>query len=132
MPNQTTKIRIARPTNNLENVVRFYRDGLGFSIIADFQDHNSFDGVMLGLEGAMYHLEFTHHRGHVVPDAPTQDNILVFYLPDKADWLEAIGQMRKAGFDPVTSYNPYWDINGKTFEDPDGYRVVLQNAEWSL
>jgi YycE-like C-terminal domain len=21
---------------------------------------------------------------------------------------------------------------GKTFEDPDGYRVVLQNARWSL
>ena len=30
----------------------------------------------------------------------------------------------------VKSYNPYWDISGVTFEDPDGYRIVLQNATW--
>jgi YycE-like protein len=30
----------------------------------------------------------------------------------------------------VKSFNPYWDGNGCTFEDPDGYRVVLQNAAW--
>jgi hypothetical protein len=32
----------------------------------------------------------------------------------------------------VRSYNPYWEEAGVTFEDPDGYRVVLQNAEWAL
>ncbi|WP_420360213.1 hypothetical protein [Agrobacterium vitis] len=32
----------------------------------------------------------------------------------------------------ITSYNPYWDNLGKTFEDPDGYRVVLQNSAWAL
>src|SRR5262245_158380 len=31
----------------------------------------------------------------------------------------------------VKAFNPYWDKQGKTFEDPDGYRVVLQNARWS-
>lgn len=25
---------------------------------------------------------------------------------------------------------PYWDRKGKTFEDPDGYRVVLQQSSW--
>jgi len=30
----------------------------------------------------------------------------------------------------VKAFNPYWDKNGKTFEDPDGYRVVLQRASW--
>jgi catechol 2,3-dioxygenase-like lactoylglutathione lyase family enzyme len=132
MPNLTTKIRIARPTNNLEKVVHFYRDGLGFEIIAGFEDHNGFDGVMLGLPSAIYHLEFTHHRGHVVPDAPTQDNLLILYLPDHAAWLEATQRMKQQGYEPVKSYNPYWDVRGKTFQDHDGYRVVLQNAEWSL
>jgi catechol 2,3-dioxygenase-like lactoylglutathione lyase family enzyme len=131
MPNLTTKIRIARPTNNLEKVVHFYRGGLGFEIIASFEDHNGFDGVMLGVQGAMYHLEFTHHRGHVVPDAPTQDHLLVLYLPDKQSWLEATQRMQQHCFEPVKSYNPYWDERGKTFQDPDGYRVVLQNAEWT-
>jgi hypothetical protein len=38
--------------------------------------------------------------------------------------------MQHAGFAPVPSYNPYWDVTGRTFEDPDGYRVVLQCAAW--
>ncbi|WP_415750386.1 hypothetical protein [Burkholderia sp. BCC1988] len=24
----------------------------------------------------------------------------------------------------------YWDACGQTFEDADGYRIVLQNARW--
>ena len=31
---------------------------------------------------------------------------------------------------PVTSFNPYWEISGQTFEDADGYRIVLQNGTW--
>jgi hypothetical protein len=38
--------------------------------------------------------------------------------------------MIAAGFREVASYNPYWTLEGKTFEDLDGYRVVLQNAAW--
>jgi hypothetical protein len=38
--------------------------------------------------------------------------------------------MQDAGFAPVPSFNPYWDRQGATFEDPDGYRLVLQNAAW--
>jgi len=38
--------------------------------------------------------------------------------------------MLAAGFAPVASFNPYWDDRGRSFEDPDGYRVVLQRAAW--
>jgi hypothetical protein len=38
--------------------------------------------------------------------------------------------MREAGFARVASFNPYWDRDGRTFEDPDGYRIVLQNSAW--
>lgn len=31
---------------------------------------------------------------------------------------------------PVSSFNPYWDREGVTFEDPDGCRIVLRNAAW--
>jgi hypothetical protein len=34
------------------------------------------------------------------------------------------------GYQPVPAFNPYWDRQGLTFADPDGYRVVLQNAAW--
>ncbi|MBU1288899.1 MAG: VOC family protein [Alphaproteobacteria bacterium] len=123
-------LRIARPTDDLDALLPFYRDGLGFNVLFEFRDHDDFDGVMLGHEGAPYHLEFTKAHGHVVGRAPTEDNLLVFYLPEADRFAAAIDRMRAAGFSPVRAFNAYWDAKGVTFEDPDGYRVVLQNAAW--
>jgi catechol 2,3-dioxygenase-like lactoylglutathione lyase family enzyme len=127
----TAHLRVARPTDDLAHVIKFYRDGLGFDVLGEFCDHDGFDGVMLGRKGAAYHLEFTRKAGHEVGRAPTQDNLLVFYLPDPAEWQAAVARMEAAGYPPVASFNPYWDQQGRTFEDPDGYRVVLQNAAWN-
>jgi hypothetical protein len=85
---------------------------------------------MLGVPGASYHLEFTRKRGHVAGRAPTEDNLLVFYLPGEGEWQQTLSRMMAAGYEPVASFNPYWDRAGRTFQDPDGYRVVLQNARW--
>ena len=125
-------LRVARPTDNLPALLRFYQDGLGLSQLAAFTAHNGFDGVMLGHPRAPYHLELTHQPGHRVGRAPTADNLLVFYLPEADEWQRAVQRMVAAGFAAVPSYNPYWDENGRTFEDPDGYRVVLQQAAWVL
>lgn len=125
-------LRVARPTDNLAAVVRFYRDGLGMEVLSEFKGHDGFDGVMLGLPGAAYHLEFTHKRGHVVGRAPTSENLLVIYLPDPAAWRAAVARLARAGHYAVGSFNPYWDEHGRTFEDPDGYRVVLQNRDWDF
>jgi catechol 2,3-dioxygenase-like lactoylglutathione lyase family enzyme len=125
-----TKLRVARPTDHFDEVVRFYTEGVGLTILGSFEDHVGFDGVMLGFAGAPYHFEFTRKRGHTAGRAPTEDNLLVFYLPDKQLWQAAVDQMAAAGYQAVSSYNPYWDRDGCTYEDPDGYRVVLQNAIW--
>ena len=124
-------LRVARPTDNLPALQRFYCDGLGLTQLAAFTAHNGFDGLMLGHPQAPYHLEFTHQPGHLVGRAPTADNLLVFYLPDAGEWRAAVQRMAAAGFAPVPAYNPYWDTQGCTFEDPDGYRVVLQQAAWA-
>ncbi len=124
-------LRVVRPTDNLRAIADMYRAGLGLSVLAAFEDHQGFDGIILGSPNQPYHLEFTHHRGRSVGTAPTRDHLLVFYLPDPADWEAASTRMRAAGFRQVPSYNPYWDARGRTFEDLDGYRVVLENAEWS-
>ena len=126
------KLRVARSTGNLPEILRFYRDGLGLTLLTSFQDHDGFDGVMLGRPGSPYHLEFTCCRGHPAGRAPDQENLLVFYLPEAGEWQRAVDRMRAAGFASVTSFNPYWDRHGATFEDADGYRVVLQNAAWNL
>jgi len=125
------KLRVARPTDDLAALIPFYRDGLGLEVLYQFKDHNGFDGVMMGERGAPYHLEFTQAAGHVAGRAPTQDNLLVFYLPDASEWQSAVARMETAGFAPVASFNGYWDESGCTFEDPDGYRVVIQRAAWT-
>ena len=125
-------LRVARPTDNLAALLPFYVDGLGFEVLYRFDgDDDGFDGVMVGHSGHPYHLEFTHHRGHTVGRAPTQDNLLVFYLPDQAVYQAALARMAAAGFAPVKAYNPYWDEGGASFEDPDGYRVVLTSRRWA-
>lgn len=125
-----THLRVARPTGHMAEVVRFYRDGVGLEVIGSFADHDGFDGVMLGQPGAEWHLEFTHCRGHELGRAPSAEDLLVFYLPDAAEWQQAVDRMVACGFHPVKSFNPYWDVRGKTFEDADGYRIVLQQAGW--
>lgn len=123
-------LRVARPSDDLEALKPFYLDGLGLELLYQFTDHEGFDGIMVGSPGCPYHLEFTRKAGHRVGRAPTQDNLLVFYIPDTGEWDRAIRDMQKVGFFPVPSFNPYWDRTGKTFEDPDGYRIVLQCASW--
>lgn len=122
-------LRIARPTDHLDEVVAFY-EALGFKRVGGFVDHDGIDGVMLGHDGAGSHLEFTHHRGHTVGGAPTADHLLVFYVPDAATWSAVTASIEARGLVPVPSANPYWDRHGRTYEDPDGYRVVIQHSAW--
>jgi hypothetical protein len=121
-------MRVVRPSDNLATIAEMYAKGLGFAVLGEFKDHRGFDGVILGHPWQPYHIEFTSHQGHKVGKAPTKDHLLVFYIPEKADWEANCAQMISAGFREVPSYNPYWDVQGKTFEDIDGYRVVLWNA----
>ena len=123
-------LRIARPTDQLDEVVDFYVQVLGFEELGRFENHDGFDGVMVGHSDAAYHLEFTHAHGHGVGRAPTEDHLLILYIPDYQEWLGTIDSIEETGCSSVKSFNPYWDRNGKTFEDPDGYRIVIQNARW--
>jgi hypothetical protein len=109
-----------------------YCAGLGLEVLGHFEDHEGFDGVMLGTAGMQYHFEFTSCRLHPVKPTPTVDDLAVFYMPDPGDWQRACEKMLKAGFLQVASFNPYWDKTGRTFEDHDRYRIVLQNAQRSV
>lgn len=123
-------MRVARPSDNLVAIADMYQRGLGFEVLGRFEDHAGFDGIILGHPTQPYHLEFTAHRGQAAGKAPNQDHLLVFYIPDQADWESSCAQMLVAGFRQVTSCNPYWNAQGRTFEDLDGYRVVLHNTAW--
>ena len=123
-------LRVARPTDDLDRLLPFYREGLGLDLLFRFEDHDGFDGMMLGRPGWPYHFEFTRARAHPAGRAPGPDNLVVLYLAQEAQWRRAVDRMRAAGFPPLPSFNPYWDRQGRTFEDADGYRLVLQLGTW--
>lgn len=111
-------------------MIRFFGEGLGLEVLAEFTDHGGFDGVMLGWKGGAYHLEFTTEVGASAPRAPGEENLLVFYVPDETEYRALVSRMAAAGFPTVVSHNPYWDEHGVTYEDPDGYRLVLAHMDW--
>ena len=78
------QVRIARPTDRLEEVVRFYRDALG-------RDH----------------LEFTRYVSGSPCPAPTKDNLLVFYVEDDGAIREMAARLQRHGHEPVEPENPY-------------------------
>jgi catechol 2,3-dioxygenase-like lactoylglutathione lyase family enzyme len=119
-------VRVARPTDRLEEVVAFYRDGLGLPVIDSFEGHAGYSGVMLGLPGASYYLEFTHHEAGSACPAPPKDNLLVLYLSERTAMERLVGRLSALGYPPVPPENPYWSAEGRaTIADPDGWRVVL-------
>ena len=120
------QVRFARPTDRLDEVVGFYRDGLGLPELFRFEGHAGYDGVILGLPDADYHLEFTAHIDGSPCPAPTDDNLLVLYF-DGADEVRTVAaRLAKFGYPSIESENPYWTASGAvTVADPDGWRVVL-------
>ena len=120
------QLRVARHTNRLDEVVRFYRDGLGLPEIGRFDDHQGYDGVFLAVPGADAHLEFTSGGQHA-PPAPHPETLLVLYLGNAGALAEAC---ERVGAEPVEAANPYWQQHGVTLSDPDGFRVVLVPASW--
>jgi len=124
------QVRVARPTDRLDEVVRFYRDGLGLVELSRFVDHAGYSGVMLGLPGHRYHLEFTSHADGSPCPAPTRDNLLVFYVPGRPAIARTVDRLEAMGYAPVTAENPYWsEHDALTIEDPDGWRVVLMPTQ---
>ncbi len=127
----TWHLRIARPARDLPLAARMYTEGLGLAVIDEFRGHAGFDGVMVGRPDLPFHFEFTACRTSPVVPRPTHEDLVVFYVPDIEAWQHACERMRAAGFAVVEPLNPYWGIRGRTYEDPDGYRTVLQHGTWS-
>ncbi|MEK5079883.1 VOC family protein [Solibacillus sp. FSL W7-1436] len=123
------QFRIARPTDQIEQIERFYCEGVGLKKLGGFKGHRGYTGIMIGLPDASYHLEFTEHINGSPCPAPTEDNLLVFYMPD-AEQIQAVkSRLASMGYHEVPPENPYWEDRGVTIADPDGWRIVLMNTE---
>jgi len=116
--------RIARHTKNLNRIIDFYGRILGLQVLGEFKNHLKYDGVFMGIPGEHWHLEFT------VSDAapyhyPDDDDVLVFYAKSEEEFALVKERFIAARIKPVIPKNPYWEKNGITFEDPEGFRVVI-------
>src|SRR3989442_7697763 len=96
------QLRVARHTERLDEVVEFYRDGIGLTEIGGFRDHDGYDGVFLAMPGTGAHLELTTGGGHGAP-APHPESLLVLYLGD-AEAVEAVSA--GLGVDPIPPGQP--------------------------
>lgn len=123
-----TQFRIARPTDQIQLLEQFYCDGLGLEKVGEFVGHAGYTGIMIGLPDTNYHLEFTQHEAGSPCPAPTDDNLLVFYLADLEEIKEIAARLASMGYPAVPPENPYWAEKGVTIADPDGWRVVLMNT----
>ena len=105
-----------------------YVSGLGLSMLGGFENHDGFDGLMLGWEGAGWHLELTVCRDHPVHPCPTVEDLLVLYLGEA--WATTASQMTAVGFVECAAFNPWWSGRGVMLRDFDGYRTVLCREAW--
>lgn len=123
------KLRVARPSDDLEALRRFYAEGLGLNELGGFQGHAGYDGLFFGADDQPWELEFTRHEDGSPAPEPNRDNLLVLYLEDRAA-VDAIAERMKAiGVEPCAPENPYWIDRSLTFEDPDGWRVVVFDSQ---
>jgi catechol 2,3-dioxygenase-like lactoylglutathione lyase family enzyme len=131
-PLPSSHLRIARPSRDLRATERFWVDGLGLDVLyrADSSAEGGHALLMAGWPDAAWHLEFVDDRDGETPAAPTEEDLLVLYLDGDVE-EGAINRLVDAGGTRVASRNPYWDHEGVTIADPDGYRLVLTSRNWS-
>jgi len=55
---------------------------------------------------------------------------LLYYVRDRRPIEEIAGRLGTMGHRAVAPENDYWRDNGLTFEDPDGWRVVLYHGAY--
>jgi GNAT superfamily N-acetyltransferase len=119
------QFRVARHTRRLDELVAFYRDGVGLPEIGRFQNHAGYNGVFLEITGTGAHLEFTSGGIHDPPE-PNPESLLVLYVGNRSAMREIEARLRAS---PVPPANPYW-ASALTFLDPDGFRVVIVPHRW--
>jgi hypothetical protein len=115
------RLRIARHTDRLKEVVNFYRDQIGLRQTGEFQGHDGYDGAFLDIPGTHAELEFTTGGDHSAPD-PHPESLLVFYFDTRA---EVEGIVERIDGPRVVPANPFWQNNATALLDPDGYQVLL-------
>lgn len=119
------KMRVAHPTNDIERAVNFWSHVIGFEILSRFENHDGYDGAILGFPDTQWELEVTRHSSGLPRPTPTDEDIIALYL-DRDEANEIIDRLRLAGHPQMKHPNPYWQAMGASAHtDPDGYTLII-------
>ena len=118
------KLRVARHTNDLENIKSFYVNILGLEILGGFENHNNYDGIFIGKPSENWHLEFTKSK-EKINILCNEEDYLVFYPENQLEYERIIKNIETNNIKFITSKNPYWNENGKIILDPDGFGIII-------
>ena len=122
------KFRVARHTNRLDQLKDFYVNLIGLSVLGEFKNHSGYDGVFIGDTNLDWHLEFTQ-TAEPANHKFDEDDILVFYPENQTEYDNLLERLNTRNVVKSLAKNPYWQENGITIKDPDGYTVVISNLK---
>ena len=97
-----------------------------YEILGEFKNHNNYDGVFLGKQGLDWHLEFTTSPKKVIHTFD-EDDLIALYSKSKEEYDAVLESLALNNIPFIKAENPYWNLNGRLFLDPDGFRIVLVN-----
>lgn len=117
-------LRVARHTNNLKRIENFYINILGFERLGGFQKHNNYDGVFIGESGLDWHFEFTQSETEA-NHTFDEDDVMVLYPSTMKEYNTLLSRFYDNDIAQIKASNPHWNENGKMFQDPDGYRIIV-------
>ena len=129
IPGPTSTLRVARPTRSMTTAIDFWSAGVGLEVLGRQRDEHGSGNALafLGLRGAAWHLELVEDPA--IEPAPTAEALLVLYLGGPPD-PELRARIAAHSGREVEARNPYWDEHGVTWQDPDGYLLVLSTRLW--
>lgn len=122
------KLRVARHTDDLEKIKTFYINVLGFELLGSFENHDNYDGIFIGKPNLDWHFEFTK-SDKKAQHFSDEDDSIVLYTETISNYNKLISNLVKYNISTIASLNPYWNKNGKTILDPDGFRIIISNLK---
>ena len=118
------KLRVARHTNKLKEIIRFYTELIGLKVVGKFENHDAYNGVFLSGEFENWELEFT--SSDETPNHQfDEDDLLVFYAKSTEEYEIILKRFESLKVKKTVAKNPYWKLNGTLYLDPDGFGVMI-------
>lgn len=124
---QALDLSVTLTANDLERSIRFYTEGLGFTIKDRYEDDGKLVGVMLEAGRVSLGLsqdDFAKGRDRVKGVG------MGFHLVTDQDLEPVAEHVRAAGITFEQELGPLpWGPPGFTLRDPDGFRITVANPE---